>query len=183
MSTSTTQAEQYLLDRQEILDCIYLYCRAIDRHDRELMATVFYPDAIVNFGAWEGLAPAFFEWCTSLFTEQNQSHSHNITSHNCDVDGNIAHTESYVIQSCLRKDGKTVIVSGGRYVDRLEKRNGTWRIAHRRMVVDWQYSADGAESHSPDGYLRGTRDKSDTSYMRPLKLSPELMEKLDGKGT
>ena len=35
-------------------------------------------------------------------------------------------------------------VIGGRYLDRLEKRDGEWRIAQRTMLYDWL--ADGGES-------------------------------------
>jgi hypothetical protein len=33
------------------------------------------------------------------------------------------------------EDRDTVI--GGRYLDRLEKRDSEWRIAHRQMLYDW----------------------------------------------
>ena len=39
-----------LLDRQAITDALHLYCRAIDRTDEELLASVYHPDAIDDHG-------------------------------------------------------------------------------------------------------------------------------------
>ena len=47
-------ALQLLIDRQEILDCLNRYCRALDRHDDELLTSVFHPDAVDNHGPWAG---------------------------------------------------------------------------------------------------------------------------------
>jgi len=66
------------------------------------------------------------------------------------------------------KDGKTVHVAGGRYLDRLEKRDGVWRVLHRRVVVDYRYLADGSVHGDWDGYVKGTWGRSDPSYDLPL---------------
>jgi hypothetical protein len=41
--------------------------------------------------------------------------------------------------------------AGGRYLDRLEKRDGEWRIALRRLVVDYRYITDGSVFGDWDG--------------------------------
>jgi hypothetical protein len=62
----------------------------------------------------------------------------------------------------------------GRYVDRLEKRSGTWRIAARRSFVDLALHGSSSLLQMPafraQGYPKGTRDRSDSSYQRPLDL-------------
>lgn len=176
-----TAQERFLLDRQEILDCVSRYCRAVDRHDRELLASVFHPDAVADLGEWAGSTRDLFAWVDETHRARDLAHSHNITSHTCEIDSGTAHAESYVIQARLQRDGRTASVFGGRYLDRFERRNGEWRIAHRRLVIDWSLTADGSESHNADGYIRGSWDKHDVSYIRPFALSPELMAKLDGK--
>ncbi len=45
-------------------------------------------------------------------------------------------TASYVIVALLNKDETSARMISGRYVDRLEKRNGEWKIALRRSTVD-----------------------------------------------
>lgn len=47
-------------DRQKVTDKLYLYCRACDRLDEELMASVFWPDAIATHGAYHGPAEGFW---------------------------------------------------------------------------------------------------------------------------
>ena len=73
------------------------------------------------------------------------------------------------------KDGRTVHVAGGRYLDRLEKRDGEWRIALRRLVVDCRSITDGSVFGDWDGYPKGAQDTSDLSYQRPVGLPDELL--------
>ena len=57
---------------------------------------------------------------------------------------------------------------GGRYLDRFEKRDGEWRIARRRYVLDW--SRNGASTAQWDGPMygnlkrHGARRPDDPSY-------------------
>jgi hypothetical protein len=60
-------------------------------------------------------------------------------------------------------------ISGGRYVDRYEKRDIGWRIAVRVVISEWAYVADGAETTKRRAVLyRGRRDRTDPVYARPL---------------
>ena len=172
-----------LLDRQAILDCVYRTCRGLDRHDRELLSSCFHPDAIDNDGAFVGTTDEFVDWADKTLSEQTLSHSHNITSHNVEIDGDTAHADSYVIRvaRCREDDGRTVTVAGSRYLDRFEKRDGTWRIALRRTVNEWRFVADGTVFRTPDGYPRGTWDRTDPSYQRPLRLPPEIQALYDAQ--
>jgi len=60
----------------------------------------------------------------------------------------------------------------GRYLDRLERRDGRWRIAVRRATVELAFTADArllqSRSFTAQGYETGSRDASDGSYERPL---------------
>jgi hypothetical protein len=104
----------------------------------------------------------------------SQVHTHNITTHNCEIDGDIAHADSYSIVVLLGPDGKTAQVVSGRYIDRLERRDGRWRIALRRSTVEVMFTADASVLASKfftrQGYIHGTRDQDDLSYQRPLGL-------------
>jgi hypothetical protein len=63
----------------------------------------------------------------------------------------------------------------GRYLDRLERREGTWRIAVRRATVELAFTADArllqSSYFTAQGYETGRRDRSDASYERPLESS------------
>ena len=62
----------------------------------------------------------------------------------------------------------------GRYVDRLERRDGVWRIAIRRATVELAFTADASllqsEFFKDQRFVKGTRDRSDLSYERPLSI-------------
>lgn len=169
---------QYLIDRLEILDCIHRYARALDRHDDEQLTSVFHEDALDNHGPWVGGRTAFVRWANHECHDHLHAHMHHITTHSCEIDGATAHTESYVQFVHRHRDGRTVTVGGGRYIDRLEKRDGEWRIAVRRLVMDYRFLADGSQFGDADGYLKGTQDGSDLSYARPLEMPAALVAKI-----
>lgn len=168
-----------LEDRQAILDCVLRVARGLDRHDRDIVRGAFHADAVINISDFTGSLPGFLEWSRAGHEKLYGGHTHNITNHNCDVDGDTAHAESYVLMVLRHRDGRTVTVAGGRYIDRLERRGGEWRIALRRLAPDWRFTADGSV-WNPDrpGIPFGTWDRSDISYERPLTLPPALQAKL-----
>ena len=72
-----------------------------------------------------------------------------------------------------RKEGGTD-VSGGRYIDRYEKRDDKWAVADRICMVEWSGLIPAAEAAvSYDTFIRGTWDKSDPAYLRPLSSTRE----------
>lgn len=182
LSSEMIERLQELIDRQEILDCINRYVRAIDRHDDELLASVFHADAVDVHGEQVSTIDDFVFWANNIVHNHLHAHMHHITSHTCELDGDTAHTESYVIFVHRYKDGKTVHIAGGRYIDRLEKRGGEWRIALRKIAVDFRVISDGSVFGDWDGYPKGTQDKTDFSYERPLTLAPELAAMLRAPG-
>ena len=53
---------QKLLDREAIKELVNLYCRAADRHDHELMRSLYHEDAIDDHGSFfKGLAMDFID--------------------------------------------------------------------------------------------------------------------------
>ena len=124
---------RYLLDRRAILDCIYRYCRGLDRLDAETLAASFHPDAQDVHGGWVGYAPDLVSWGIELVAKSIMS-SHHITGHRCEIDGDVAHAESYILSYGRRADGGVTSFCG-RYLDRFEKTDGTWRFARRKIVA------------------------------------------------
>jgi SnoaL-like domain len=182
MSEKLAPELQYLLDRLAIQDCVYRYSRGLDRHDETILAGVFHPDAVDNHGDFVGYIPEFVSWGNALHEASYRGHTHNITCHTAEIDGDVAHAESYVIFVLRHKDGKTVNVGGGRYLDRFERRNGEWRIALRRLIMDWRFVADGSVwAANSGGYEHGRWDHEDASYQRPLELPAADREKLRAK--
>lgn len=166
---------QYLKDRVAILDCISTHSRGCDRHDSDLIDSAYHPDGFDEHGNSVNRGSEYAAWINPVHAAGSERHSHNITTHTCEIDGDEAHCESYVIVCLLNHDGVTARLISGRYIDRLERRDGLWRIAVRRSTVELVFTADASvlqsEVFQVQGYPCGTRDRDDPSYLRPLKTS------------
>lgn len=161
---------RHLEARAEILDCMNRYTRGADRLDRDLLLSAYHPDATDDRGAFTGGPEARVDWLLAYLRTLDHT-SHHISNFTIEIDGDTAHTESYVITTLLPRGGETVTMGGARYIDRFERRDeGGWRIAHREAVMDFTFTAP--TSGLPPKVLSGARDRSDRSYARPLTLSP-----------
>lgn len=164
----------YLLDRSQILDCVCRYARGVDRHDEELLVSAYHRDGIDVHGNTVNDMARFAEWANALHDSRFQRHVHCITTHSCEIGGNSAHAESYVLFGLLTTDGNSVWFGCGRYIDRLEKRADEWRIALRKTTIEWMVSTDTSPMRTDyflqQGYPAGVANRSDVSYERPLKL-------------
>jgi hypothetical protein len=155
-----------LRDRQAIGDCLNRYSRGLDRHDDELLSSVYHGDAIDHHGPpFLGPPRDFVPWAHKLHTDDYFSHQHYVTNNTVDIDGDVAHSEIYFQAVLRRKDG-LLDLRGGRYIDRLERRDGVWRVAGREVLVDWASTTGGAVLEMPTG----TWDRTDVSYQRPLAV-------------
>lgn len=166
---------QYLTDRQAILDCVARNARGCDRHDSEVLSSSYHDDGIDDHGQAHILpGPKYHEWANEAHTQGSIHNLHHITTQVCEIDGDVAHAESYVIGLFLNPDGQTARILSGRYVDRLERRDDEWRIALRRSTVEVGLMGDASFLNIPYfrdmGFLKGLRDKNDVSYQRPLSL-------------
>jgi hypothetical protein len=173
------QRVQYLEDRAAILDCVMNQARGHDRHDAELMASVYHNDGIDEHGPVVKLGPEYGAWANEAHSKVFEDHLHNITTHTCEINGDEAHAESYVIGAMRAKGGKVVSLMGGRYLDRLERRDGVWKIALRRCTVEWMMTGDSSvlASGAVKGFIKGQWDRTDPSYTRPLLLDSEPVER------
>jgi hypothetical protein len=168
---------QYLKDRMAILDCIATLSRGTDRHDADLMTGAFHDDGWDAHGTTVVQGPEFAERMNATHAAGSQQTMHNITTHTCEIDGDTAHAESYVMGAILNPDGRTARLLCGRYIDRLERRHGAWRIAVRHSTVEVAMTGDASLLQTPYfrdfHFAKGTRDTSDLSYRRPLQLDAE----------
>jgi SnoaL-like domain len=181
-----------MCDRQEIEQKIRLYCRAIDRLDVELLKSIYHPDGVDLHGNFEGNAHEFATFILKRIADLTSYGFHSTTQSIIDVDGDVAAAETIYIayhrifpgwDSIKTYFGETYANAaraagtlerehenscGGRYIDRFEKRNGDWKIAHRRITNEW--NCNGVTTHLHDEgemahfNLPGARDKSDPVY-------------------
>lgn len=163
---------EQLLDRQDILDCQRRFARGMDRFDRELFLSAFHGDATIAAGPFVGGPAALYDWASGLHEQGQSATQHNLLNHNCEIDGDSAHTETYYLFVGRNRD-ETNWIAGGRYIDRLEKRNGEWKIALRTNAIDWSGMLPTLPipfTDIPGIDLNGmpARSKDDPSYQRPL---------------
>jgi len=168
---SLTSEVAYLRDRQAILDCLKRYTRGADRHDAELIKSAFWPDATISYGR-PITVEEFAKWANSLHAAKYVQNQHHVTGQTVDIQGNIAHVESYVVYFLLSGEQTTGTntIGSGRYIEQYEKRNGEWRIRIREYIPDVLFEAATPIDMCPPGLgCLGKRDRTDISYMRPLQ--------------
>lgn len=183
-----------LWDREQIRQCLHRYARGVDRFDRELILSAFHPDAIDEHGKFVGTGEEFVDWALGMHDRAQLSHQHCLLNHGCEIDGDTAHAETYFIFAAMNRSGRPLTIGGGRYVDRLEKRNGQWRIAARVTLRDWSgldhvpdisdlsamtstaASLSEAERKFMNAGRGPARDHTDPSYERPLTVDPARRE-------
>ena len=163
---------EHLLDRQDILDCLIRFSRGMDRFDRALFLSAFHADAVIAAGPFVGGPEALYDWASKLHEQGQSATHHNLLNHSCDIDGDVAHTETYYLFVGRNRD-ETNWIAGGRYIDRLERRDGGWKIALRTNAIEWSGMVPTLPipfAEVPDIHVNGapSRSKEDSSYRRPL---------------
>jgi hypothetical protein len=163
-------ALRLLQDRQDILDCITREARGRDRQDAELTRQCYWPDGCDEHGPMITPAAEYPERANAGHAAYFSATSHNLTNHSCEIDGDSAVCETYVLGALLSKDMKSCILSPGRYIDHMERRDGEWRIKTRRTIVDMaiEGSAEWLATPALKGFLKGQWSKDDVSYARPV---------------
>jgi hypothetical protein len=169
---------EQLLDRQDIVDCLTRFSRGMDRFDRDVFLSAFHSDAIIAAGPFVGGPVPLFEWASRLHEQGQSATHHNLMNLTCDIDGDIAHTETYYLFVARNRDD-TNWIAGGRYIDRLERRAGAWKIALRTNAIEWSGMVPTMGipfADVPGIHLNGTpsRDSADPSYHRPLVNQRDL---------
>ncbi|OBK64268.1 hypothetical protein A5653_23240 [Mycobacterium colombiense] len=170
---------RYLEDRTAVLDCVMNQARGHDRHDTELMASVYFENGVDEHGPVVKPGPEYGDYANQAHSTVFEDHLHNITTHTCDINGDEAHCESYVIGAMRVKNANTVLLMGGRYLDRLERRDGVWKIAVRRCTVEWTMNGDCSvlAAGGVKGFIKGKWDRTDPSYLRPLRVDSEPVDR------
>jgi len=162
-----------LLDRQAIIECITRTTRGPDRFDWELFASAYHPDAEEDHGGYVGDFDGVREFIANAM-QPFDGHQRYVSNFTIDIDGDEAHCESYYLIVLRMPDSGKVMMNGGRYLDRLERRDDDWRIATRAVVSEWMTFLDASNFASSDDagtFLPSRRDRRDPSYNRPLRVT------------
>jgi hypothetical protein len=158
-----------MLDKQDCIELVHRMARAIDRCDGELVNQLFHPDATDDHGSYKGTAKDFVPWVMEVLSGMRRT-QHMIGNILINLDGDRAYGESYFIahHAIPAENGSdNFMIAAGRYLDRFERRNGEWRMAHRGAVYDWSsitQSTDIWDRANMADYSFGVRGEADPSY-------------------
>jgi hypothetical protein len=133
-----TEQLKALLNRDAIRDCIVRLARGEDRRDAALITASYWHDSISDYGVFLGSFDEYLAWVVpgSPAIPVTQ---HILGQSVIDVNGDTASAETHVTSyhRVIMGNEERDTVIGGRYLDRLQQREGHWRIAHRIMLYDW----------------------------------------------
>lgn len=164
-----------MLDRDHIRTCLARLARGEDRRDAALIAASYWPDSSTDYGVFQGDFAAYLAWVVPG-SDAIANTQHVLGQSYIELAGDRARVETQVI-SYHRIDygggDEHDTCMGGRYIDRLERRDGEWRIALRTNLIEWSTLPQAVPlpfADVPDLYANGApaRDPSDPSYARPL---------------
>lgn len=162
-------------DRLEISALSGTYMRGLDRLDGEVMATVFWPEAFLDYGTYEGGVEDFIAFCQNAL-KSHAANQHMLGQINIELDGDEAWGEVYY-QAFHRLDNEAGeprdLFISGRYIDRYERRalassNGSeWRMTYRAELVDWVREEPAADAwFEGSAMIIGARKPHDLLYDR-----------------
>lgn len=156
--------------RAEIHDVLLRYARGLDRPEMSLVRSCFHDDAEVAFpkSLSQGSIDDFMRFISKEMYRFVRT-MHFLGNSLIEFDGpRIAHVETYLEADHQGSDThhwkNDMVRLWGRYLDRFEERDGGWKIARRRLTVDWmyRYPNDGWFDDHPDASV-ARRDGSDAA--------------------
>jgi hypothetical protein len=156
-----------MLSEAEIKKLQHRYCRSCDRADFELMRSCFHPDATTDYGYFGGDLDQF------IASAREQIPTFLITTHNTgnqlvEVNGDSAWAEHYTVAThriAADESGPLRdLVTAVRYIDRLERRDGEWKILKRSLALDWVRVDPVGDLGTEPQVTRGRQGREDLSY-------------------
>lgn len=125
-------------DLDEIQDVLTRYARACDWLDDELLATVFWDDAAIDYGFFKGTGAEFRPLLMNVERSANKRW-HVAAQLAVDLQGDVAHVASYQFSVSTvpgaPQPQNELMHAYGYYLDRMERRGGRWGIAQRKHVA------------------------------------------------
>jgi hypothetical protein len=159
-----------LADRQVILDILHRYCRGVDRLDKSLIGSAYFPDAWDDHGTFKARGSECADVIIERIAKQADSSMHCISNVLFEVAGiDVIHTEAYFIAWLAFRRGEQPYTRtlGGRYVDRFERRRGRWAIANRVVVHEFSRIDPVVELWPSSSNMHtGARSREDITYTK-----------------
>ncbi|HEX4162362.1 MAG TPA: nuclear transport factor 2 family protein, partial [Acidimicrobiales bacterium] len=147
------------VDKQELAELIAVLSSAVDRGDRDRIASCYTEDSFDDHGTFKGSGEEFADFVCGPGPMSSMHHLIGQSIFDVDVDGDEAWGETfYVFHGTV---GTTQVTGHGRYIDYFRCTGGSWKLAYRRVVPESVPAGDDAGA-----YWRPTRDCDDPAYDR-----------------
>lgn len=149
-------ALQVVVDKGEIRTVIYQFVRGADRKIRELVQSVYHPEANDNYGTFNGPAKDFYDAMIANDTTHAVHHQIGQSLIEPGNDGETASAETYCPATTVDDDNNWIkfLVQ---YVDQFEKIDRAWKLSDRCVVFD-AVSHKAIMDYLPK-FNTGTRDE------------------------
>jgi 3-phenylpropionate/cinnamic acid dioxygenase small subunit len=142
-----------LLDKQAITEVLYRYARACDRADEGLMRSCFHPGSLHRHGRYQGTSAEFVTFAMKIISGSKRT-KHLISNPLIEFEGDAALSEChYLAYHRLANAGTGAEednFSGGRFLDRFERRGGVWKIVERVGLLDFERFDSSTERTFPN---------------------------------
>ncbi|MGB2921007.1 MAG: nuclear transport factor 2 family protein [Mycobacterium sp.] len=161
---------QEMADEFQLRKLVHSYCRAVHRGDLAKLRSLYHHDATDDHGAFSAGSVEAFLAELAAARPYIRSMQHHVTTANFAISGTTAEGEVYsvAIHTLSGGDHDVDVIVGGRYLDKYENRDGTWKFVERTIVTDWSQVNDpsiGDQSHPiTSATPKGTPDANDPSY-------------------
>lgn len=184
---------QQLVDREAIRDCLLRGALGNDLQDAALWKSAYWPDAYEDHAWYQGNAHAFVDETVPMLVNMMDEAWHQVGNMMIQVEGDHARAQTYYFSYCRLKlgdEGRRDLFAGGRYVDKLEKRNGEWRIIERFTKSDWvrnfedsiDWSASSMNGYVPNYTMRAPDDPVRRFFGDTL-AAPSALERSGGRSS
>lgn len=144
-------------DKLELAELVAVLSSAVDRGDRERIASCYADVSYDDHGGFKGSGRAFADFVCGPGALPGMHHL--LGQSVFDVQGDEAWGETFFAFHAAA--GPAGVSGHGRYVDYFRRTEGRWKLAYRRVVPDRVPDGDDAAAYWP-----ASRDRSDPSYDR-----------------
>lgn len=123
-------------DRAEIQNLAGRYSQALDDGDPDTWAEVWTADGVMEMVTQERrITGDSLRALAAARDDSTPQGRHMPSTFVIDGEGDEASMSSYV--TVVRCDDPARIVFQGRYVDKIRRVGGSWKLAHRTILTDW----------------------------------------------
>lgn len=171
-----SDALQRLIDKDQIRDLMARYARGVDRADWDAVRATYHTDAYDDHGDYKGGIDGFIDFARSRTGGATQV-MHFLGECLIEFAGaDVAIVETYFFTAhtlgpeaqrqygASAEAGPVQLSHYGRYADRVERRDGVWRIAQRIVIFETTRLALGEVPPIKPSWATHRRDMSDPIF-------------------